>query len=153
MRSITYNEKPMISQTTIIHIWCSQACFFFLNDEALSTSQDSHQITFTSRTFSTMSVNRTRSNHRHHHKIKVAYCTSNHRLANGIGWWSAIPFLEVRKLCHFLLLQCSWKRGTLCVGVHLYTFIRDRFHSLFWVAVLGNLKFFFQVDRQVDIYI
>ena len=33
----------------------------------------------------------------------------------------------------------------------LYNPIRDKFQSLFEKAVLGSLKYFFQLDQQVDI--
>ena len=79
--------------------------------------------------------------------IIAAYHTSNHRLTNEIGLISTIPISRNNHFCisnldestHFVL-ECP-----------LYGPISDKFQSLFEKVILGSLKFFFQLDQQVDI--
>ena len=49
-----------------------------------------------------------------------------------------------------LLLQFSWKRGTLYAGVSLYNSTRDRFPSLIQNLVVGSLNSYFQLTYQFD---
>ena len=55
------------------------------------------------------------------------------------------------KLCHFLLIECSWKWGTFCVRKSpLHNPITNKFPLLLENVVSRTLKSFFQLDNLVD---
>ena len=84
-------------------------------------------------------------------KIIAAYRTSNHRLANEIGRWSTIPIFRDTSLCHFCSYNVVENEAHFVLECPLYKLIRVNFSTLFDNVVLGSLKYFIQLDHQVDI--
>ena len=64
------------------------------------------------------------------HKIIVAYCTSNHRLAIKIGRWSTIPIHGDNRTCHFCPYVEVENEAHFVLDGPLYNPIRDKFQPL-----------------------
>ena len=81
------------------------------------------------------------------HKIIVASCTLNHRLAFEIGGWSAIPVSRDNRLCHSCSYNVVENEACFMLECPLNNSIRDKFQVLVERVVLESLKSFFQLDH------
>ena len=77
------------------------------------------------------------------HKIIVAYCTSNRRLAIENGQCSTNRISRDNRLCHFCSYNVVENETHYVLECPLYNSIRDKFQSLFKKVILGSLKSFF----------
>lgn len=146
-------KYSVASSSSWFQMWCSQGGFSLLTIVILSVPQERDQIIYISKTFPYMNFNHTGSNHWHclNKTFVIAYRISYHWFSFEIGRQSTISipignivclwFYDVVKVeAHFML------------GCLLYNSITNRFLLSFHNVVLGNLRSFFQVNRQVDTY-
>ena len=74
-----------------------------------------------------------------------------HRLTIETRRWTIIPISRDTRLCRFCSFNVVENEAHFVLECPLYNPIRDQFPSLFENIVPGSLKFFFQLDQQVDV--